>query len=67
MGTDELGADLTHHFVKLWLVMKLSYALVGPSVLELQAVPVAETVPPSVRSGSLLLPQTLAVPPPPQV
>src|SRR5262245_11990167 len=67
MGTDVLGADEMHHFEKLELVMRLSYALTGVSVVELHGVPVAVTVPPSVRSGLLLLPQTLAVPPPPQV
>src|SRR5262245_13961878 len=66
-GVDVLGAEVTHHFVKLPLVIRLSYALMGVSVVALQGVPVAATVPPSVRSGLLLLPHMLGVPPPPQV
>jgi hypothetical protein len=66
MGTVAVGADVTHHLLKLVLVIKLSYALGGVSVVVLQAVPVAETVPPSVKSA-VLAPQTLGVPEPPQV
>src|SRR2546427_2865279 len=66
-GTLVVGAAVAHHLVKSVLVMRLSYALMGVSVVVLQAVLVAVTEPPSVRSGSLALPHRLAVPPPPQV
>src|SRR5262245_39391878 len=64
IGTEAVGADMTHHFEKLALVIRLSYALVTSSVVALQAVPVPVAVPPSVRSPT---PQTFAMPPPPHV
>src|SRR5260221_3210221 len=65
-GAVELGAAKTHHFEKLELVIRLSYACATLSVVELHAVPVPAAVPPSVRS-TLPPPHTLAGPPPPQV
>src|SRR3954462_3570972 len=67
MGADVVGRDVTHHFEKSAAVIRLSYALLTGSLTALQAVPVPEAVPPSVRSTGAESQQTLAVPPPPQV
>src|SRR5262245_41520183 len=67
IGTTLVGADVTHHFKKFALVIKLSYILSTVSVLVLQGEPVPVAVPLSVRSAANAVPHTLNVPPPPQI